>query len=242
MKIMQRYPKMNISAKSFSINLPRLQNYITQSKYWKNGNKHEEKSQFIKTFSLENWYFLAEREKNMHCLQECTKCEASYPNISSTHVSVSETTENIIAKTKELANEIKNLHSQRLSHGSQQLVKILEPIVENTSHQSKNTVTSNYYLIDKITSKEKQKKKMQNLREIPKTITNFISNDENKVESFLASALPYSHRERDRMSTFFETPKAAKLRSESVAKEIKSGKRKKNKLKNVKFTNMTKQT
>lgn len=182
-----------------------------------------------KRFSLENWYFLAEREKNMHCLQDCTKCEASDPIISPTHVSVSETTENIIAKTKELANEIKkNLHSQRLSHGSQQLVKILEPIVENTFHTSlKNTLTSNYNLIDKITSKEKQKKKMQNSREIPKTITNLISNDENEVEFFLASGLSYSHRERERMSTFFKTPKAAKLRSESVAKEIKSDKRKK---------------
>lgn len=165
----------------------------------------------------------------MHCLQDCTKCEASDPSISSTHVSVNETTENIIAKTKELANEIKKkLHSQRLSHGSQQLVKILEPIVENTFHTSlKNTLTSNYNLIDKITSKENQKKKMQNSREIPKTITNLISNDENEVEFFLASGLSYSHRERDRMSTFFETPKAANLRSESVAKEIKSGKRKK---------------
>lgn len=54
---------MYISAKSFSTNLPRLQNYITQRKYWENGNKHGEKSQFIKTFSLGNWYFLAEREK-----------------------------------------------------------------------------------------------------------------------------------------------------------------------------------
>lgn len=94
----------------------------------------------------------------MHCLQDCTKCEATDPSISSTHVSVSQTTENIIAKTKELANEIKNLHSQRLSHGSQQLVKILEPIVENTFHTSlKNTVTSHYNLIDKISSNEKQK-------------------------------------------------------------------------------------
>lgn len=133
--------------------------------------------------------FLQSVKKNMHCLQDCTKCEASDPNISSTHVLVSETTKNIIAKTKELANEIKkNLHSQRLSHGSQQLVKILEPIVENTFHTSlKNTLTSKYNLIDKITSKEKQKKKMQNSREIPKTITNLISNDENEVESFLAS-------------------------------------------------------
>lgn len=68
---------------------------------------------------------------------------------------------------------------------------------------------------------------MQNSREIPKTITNLISNDENEVEFFLASGLSYSHRERERMSTFFKTPKAAKLRSESVAKEIKSDKRKK---------------
>lgn len=107
-------------------------------------------------------------------------------------------------------------------------MKILEHIVENTFHTSlKNTLTSNYNLIDKITSKEKQKKKMQNSREIPKTITNLISNDENEVEFFLASGLSYSHRERERMSTFFKTPKAAKLRSESVAKEIKSDKRKK---------------
>lgn len=58
----------------------------------------------------------------------------------------------------------------------------------------------------------------------------------------LASGLSYSYRERERMSTFFETPKAAKLRSESVAKEIKSGKRKKNNMQeNLKITNMTKQ-
>lgn len=61
---MQIYSKMYISAKSFSTNLPRLQNYITERKYWKNGNKHGEKSKFIKKFSLENRYFLTEREKH----------------------------------------------------------------------------------------------------------------------------------------------------------------------------------
>lgn len=61
---MQIYPKMNISAKTFSTNLPRLQNYITERKYWKNANKHGEKSKFIKKFSLENRYFLTEREKH----------------------------------------------------------------------------------------------------------------------------------------------------------------------------------
>lgn len=53
-----------------------------------------------------------------------------------------------------------------------------------------------------------------------------ISNDENEVDSFLASELSYSHRKMEKMSTFFKTTKAAKIRPESVAKEIKLGKRK----------------
>lgn len=105
-------------------------------------------------------------------------------------------------------------------------MKILKPIFENTFHSSlKNTVTSHYNLIDKISSNEKQIKKLQSSRESTKTIK-LISNDENEVEYFLASELSYSHRKGERMSTFFKTTKAAKIRPESVVKEIKLGKRK----------------
>lgn len=105
-------------------------------------------------------------------------------------------------------------------------MKILKPIFENTFHSSlKNTVTSHYNLIDKISSNEKQIKKLQSSRESTKTIK-LISNDENEVDFFLASELSYSHRKRERMSTFFKTTNAAKKRPESVAKEIKLGKRK----------------
>lgn len=105
-------------------------------------------------------------------------------------------------------------------------MKILKPIFENTFHSSlKNTVTSHYNLIDKISSNEKQIKKLQSSRESTKTIK-LISNDENEVDYFLASELSYSYRMRERMSTFFKTTKAAKIRPESVAKEIKLGKRK----------------
>lgn len=68
-------------------------------------------------------------------------------------------------------------------------------------------------------------KKLQSLSESTKTIK-LISNDENEVDYFLASELSYSYRKRERMSTFFKTTKAAKIRPESVAKEIKLGKRK----------------
>lgn len=105
-------------------------------------------------------------------------------------------------------------------------MKILKPIFENTFYSSlKNTVTSHYNLIDKISSNEKQIKKLQSSRESTKTIK-LISNDENEVDYFLASELSYSYRKRERMSTFFKTTKAAKIRPESVAKEIKLGKRK----------------
>lgn len=65
------------------------------------------KANSLKSFLLKIGIFFQSVKKNMNCLQDCTTCEASDPNISSTHVSVSETTKNINAKTKELANEIK---------------------------------------------------------------------------------------------------------------------------------------
>lgn len=66
---------------------------------------------------------------------------------------------------------------------------------------------------------------MQSSRESTNNIK-LISNDENEVDPFLASELSYSHRKMEKMSTFFKTTKAAKIRPESVAKEIKLGKRK----------------
>jgi hypothetical protein len=40
---MEKYPKMQISFEKFKYKLPRIQKYITNSKYWKNNNKNGEK-------------------------------------------------------------------------------------------------------------------------------------------------------------------------------------------------------
>lgn len=83
--IMHRYPKMYIPYKRFSSNLSNLQNYLTNNKYWKHANTNGEKQQFLRKFSLESWSLLSEREKNLHSLQDCARCEATNPSSSSLH-------------------------------------------------------------------------------------------------------------------------------------------------------------
>jgi hypothetical protein len=218
--VMQKYPKMYLSFQSFSTNLPRLQRYITNSKYWKNGNRNGEKSQFIQTYSLQSWSKLHEREKQMHTPLNCVKCEVKNPEIASTHSSVSESTENIIAKTNELATEIQKLNAARRSDGAEQLIKIIEPIMENTFQKSlKNTVTSAYNLTEKLPSDKKHQQKVKSTRENTQKISNLISNTENEIVSFLASGSSYNQRDRERMNTYFETTEAAHNRSASKVKK-----------------------
>ena len=51
---MEKYPKMQISFEKFKYKLPRIQKYITNSKYWKNNNKNGEKMEFIRVI-LQYW-------------------------------------------------------------------------------------------------------------------------------------------------------------------------------------------
>lgn len=52
LQVMNKYPKMFVSSRAVSMNLLRLQNCVTNSKFWKNCNQTGERSQFIKRFSL----------------------------------------------------------------------------------------------------------------------------------------------------------------------------------------------
>lgn len=118
------------------------------------------KRQFIENFNLQSWNKLSEREKHMHRLINCIKCEAHNPTISSMHSSVSDTTQNIIKKTNELAEEIQNLYATRLVDGAEQLVKMIEPIMENTFKTSmKKTVSTQYNLTEKVPNEKSKERK-----------------------------------------------------------------------------------
>lgn len=143
--IMHRYPKMYIPYKKFNSNLSKLQNYLTNNKYWKNANINGEKQQSLRKFSLESWSHLSEREKNLHSLQDCARCEATDPSSSSLHRSVSEKTESIMSKADDLINEISTLTPNRTANGQLQMMNILEPIFESKFHTSLKNATSMHY-------------------------------------------------------------------------------------------------
>lgn len=60
--IMNKYPKMHLPYDKFVRQLPRVQNYIRDSKYWKNNNKCGEKKNFKAKFSLQQWDDLSHRK------------------------------------------------------------------------------------------------------------------------------------------------------------------------------------
>lgn len=89
------------------------------------------------------------------------------------HASVSCTTQKSISKTSELANEIQNLHSKRLADGTEEIVKILEPIVQETFKRASDIqCICIKNLTDKILSKEKQRRTIQVFRESSDIIYN----------------------------------------------------------------------
>lgn len=126
--IMHIYPKMYIPYKQFSSNLSKLQNYLTNNKYWKKckhkGRKTAISSKVLPGFTI---LFVRERErKNLHSLQDCARCEATDPSSSSLHRSVSEKTENIMFKADDLINEISTLTPNKTANGQFQMMNILE--------------------------------------------------------------------------------------------------------------------
>lgn len=72
---MNKYPKMHLPYDKFVRQLPRVQNYIRDSKYWKNNNKCGEKKDFIAKFSLQQWDDLSHIEKLKHTIYDCVPCE-----------------------------------------------------------------------------------------------------------------------------------------------------------------------
>lgn len=84
------------------------------------------------------------------------------------------------------------------------LWKYLNLLIKNTFYTSLKYCNKPFQY-HRQNNEWKTKQKVAEFKEEHKTITSSMSKYEN--ESFLASGLSYSQRERERMSTFFETQK-----------------------------------
>ena len=221
---MNKYPKMHLPYDKFVRQLPRLQNYLTNPKYWKQNNKNGQKRDFFEQFSLQKWDSLSHREKLYHTVYDCLRCENSkLINYSVLHKSATDTTENIVKLSTELAQEIDNKNST----GVNTILNVLEPIFQKEFQTNlKSVVSERYNLTEKLPSEQKRKLKIQQQRENTNEINKIITNNDNEVQNFLASGKSYSQLDRDRMSTFFEATESARARSVLASRRIKEGSRK----------------
>lgn len=222
-RVMFKYPKMHVPYTTFVRQLPRLQNYLTKNSYWKNANKNGEKSQFLNHFDLKKWCTLSEKDKKTHQLANCVSCESQSLKETALHKSVSVQASSIISKTQELFTEVKNLKGTKPEH----IIRILEPVMEKEFKTSmKSTVSKQFILIEKPTSEQKQKQNIKQTKENKQKMHRVISENSNDLHNFLASGKSFSQLQRERLETYYETPRGAKERTEKQTNKIKEGKTK----------------
>lgn len=77
-------------------------------------------------------------------------------------------------------------------------------------------------LTDKISSEEKERRKIQVSKENSDIISRQISYNENEIHTFLSSGSSYNNRGKARFAIYFESPQSAKFRTENSVQKIRS--------------------
>lgn len=153
----------------------------------------------------------------------CIACESQSLKETALHKSVSVQASNVISKTQELFTEVKNLKGTKPEH----VIQILEPLMEKEFKTSmKSTVSKQFNLIENPSSKQKQKQKIKQTKENKQKMHRVISEISNYLNNFLASGKSFSQLHRERLDTYYETPRGAKERTEKQTNKITQGKTK----------------
>lgn len=91
---------------TFTLNLRRLQDFVTNKKYLKNGNNNKERETFTQHFSSSTWHQLSENENKSHQLTSCHPCTTFRAKFSTLHFSSSAQQKHINEASETLASEI----------------------------------------------------------------------------------------------------------------------------------------
>lgn len=94
----------------FKKRLPRIQNYVTDAKYYKKNNMNGERKQFVEFFSLQNWAKLSKTAKQGHSITDCRACTYDLHSMSSLHLSYSRELKDAINKCQDMTESFLKLH------------------------------------------------------------------------------------------------------------------------------------
>ncbi|CAG2195362.1 unnamed protein product [Mytilus edulis] len=128
--IMNKYPKMYIPLAEFKSRVPRVQIYLTKTKYWKNCNKSGEKTLFIEKYNLKNWCKLSEIERKGHQQNDCNICKSDAFHTSLHAASAPQTTNDIDQLCTQLTTTVCNTSKTNNDGKMIKVVKTIVPYIE----------------------------------------------------------------------------------------------------------------
>ncbi|CAG2226842.1 unnamed protein product [Mytilus edulis] len=138
---MHKYPSMQINNfKLYCQKTARIQEYVTNAKYYENRNQGGERETFINHFNLIQWLKISETERKQHKLENCMPCNTTHIEISKIHKSVSETSIQILNLSEQIVENVSSiLPTSTATKGkktAQALINVLNPLFENQFQKS----------------------------------------------------------------------------------------------------------
>lgn len=125
---------MYVPLSVFKKRRPRIQNYVTDAKYYKKNNMNGERKQFVEFFSLQNWAKLSKTAKQGHSITDCRACTYDLHSMSSLHLSYSRELKDAINKCQDMTESFLNSTGTKTMTGAINIVKAMvntmKPIFE----------------------------------------------------------------------------------------------------------------
>ncbi|VDI03369.1 Hypothetical predicted protein [Mytilus galloprovincialis] len=223
-------PKMAISFDKFRRSLPKLEKEITTNSNWSNSNKTQDKTKYIKSFSLYAWDKLTLQKKNNHTIYDCKACLVTNSDIASSHCSYPSKNRDLVELCTNITDTILENSpptSKGIENEIQNFVQILSPIAEKKLGID---LTKSVSKIMKLTPKKSylEKRKIETTcnKENNTKIMNQIAANDADVKNFLSSVKSYNQYDRDRLSAYHisheeaETSMLNRVQKEQEGKNI----------------------
>lgn len=216
--LISKFPKLHMPFSTFRLKLRRVQDFVTNKKYFKNGNNNKERETFTQHFSFSTWHQLSENEKKSHQLINCHPCATFHAKFSALHSSASAQQKHINEASEKLASEIFAQFGNSRSPNSESkgikviknMIDVVQPIIENKMGITFKSHLSNNFSVKGIVSPSQNRKSVENtVKKSNRTIENLIINNDTDAMNFLASGQSYSMYDRERMNCTYVTKDVA---------------------------------
>ncbi|VDI42164.1 Hypothetical predicted protein [Mytilus galloprovincialis] len=208
----------------------RIQDYLSENKYYKNRNTNGEKKTFIEFFSLNKWLKLSDGARREHSLHNCFACQTVLMEQSSLHTSFLQSRLN--SACTQMVESFSSLTAKcnTPTQGNKivkTVVGLIQPLMEkNLNVNFKEAVAASFNLTPRVSASEREQNITRVLINTNKQIEDSYKENDLDIEHLLASGKSYQQYDRDRLQTCFVSPADAEKKTKEEKQKESSGKKK----------------